>query len=96
MYLIRVVDNKFSSPSFFMKTRPWHMKHTLLLSLFSSLLLLSSCDRKSYSCHCDGGFSGAGSTMNVEAASKKRAQKKCEDNNSGPETNDGYDNCTLQ
>ncbi|HTN17822.1 MAG TPA: hypothetical protein VL092_09095 [Chitinophagaceae bacterium] len=72
------------------------MKNILLLSAFSSLFLLSSCDKKSYTCRCDGGFSGGGTISTVEARSKNKAENKCASYNSPTGTADGVYNCKLQ
>lgn len=72
------------------------MKNTLILAACSSLFLLSSCDKKSYTCRCDGGFSGGGTTETIQTTTKSRAERKCDAFNSGPDTNDGFYNCRLQ
>ncbi|MBL7713163.1 MAG: hypothetical protein JNL13_11880 [Chitinophagaceae bacterium] len=72
------------------------MKNILLLAACSSLLILNSCDKKSYTCRCDGGFSGGGTTATVEARNKSKAEHKCAGYNSPAGTNDGTYNCRVQ
>ena len=72
------------------------MKNTLFLAGFSSLFLLASCGKKSYTCRCDG-ISPSPIIYAIEARSKSKAEQKCKsynDPNGG--VLDGPYNCKLQ
>ena len=59
-------------------------------------LSFSSCSEKDYTCHCEGGISGAGTKNTVNAVSKRKAEKKCTAFNQPSGTADGFHNCALQ
>lgn len=72
------------------------MKTVLTLSVFSIAMLLFSCSKKDYTCHCEGGFDGGGQTMIISKSTKGNAETECYSKNDAPGSDDGFSNCELK
>lgn len=72
------------------------MKTVVALSVFSISILLLSCSKKDYTCHCEGGFDGGGQTIIISKTSKGGAQTECYSMNDAPGSDDGLSKCELK
>lgn len=72
------------------------MKKLIFTSVSCFVLAFTSCQKKEYTCHCDGGFSGNGDTFIIKKASKGNAKSECYNYNSGINVDDGFHNCELK
>ncbi|MES2479681.1 MAG: hypothetical protein V4561_11385 [Bacteroidota bacterium] len=72
------------------------MKKLTFTSLCCFALAFMSCQKKEYTCHCDGGFSGNGDTFIIKKSSKGNAKSECYNYNTSINTNDGFHNCELK
>lgn len=73
------------------------MKTTIFLSLVCTTLTLFSCQKKEYTCRCEGGFGGNGASIQIEGTSPLKALKNCEKKLLVNEkANDGFNNCSVK
>lgn len=73
------------------------MKTIIHLSFVCTILTLFSCQKKEYTCRCEGGFGGNGTSIQIEGTSPSKALRNCEKKLLVNENaNDGFNNCSLK
>lgn len=76
---------------------PTRFNNKFALTLFAcTLLFLTACTKKDYTCRCDGGITGQGQTKIFSNTGKAKAKNDCALMESPSGTADGFTNCRVE
>ncbi len=68
---------------------------TISILTIAAIFAFSSCQKKSYTCVCTGGFAGTTEKTEIKAKNRGEAETKCKNMSTPPNVSDGY-SCELK
>lgn len=64
--------------------------------VYCTVIFITACTKKDYTCRCDGGFSGQGQVTIIANTYKGKAKKDCVALEQAAGTPDGFTNCRIE